>query len=285
MTYQLTETIESLLGELTGNGINAMAHCPLHEDRTPSLSIHQEEGVWMCHACGARGDLSRLFELVGEEMSSEIRWDMAIRSVKDVPPTERNFAPLANLLYNQGLSDEGDRVIRSFLRERDITIDARHHFFLGWDGGRISFPYWDDDSRKRGSVNAIKYRDLQGRKSYEEGSRRSIYNVEQIRGTGRVIICEGESDTLVAWSHALPEYGVCGIPGASVSRGQWEIWALDFLFADEILMAFDADKAGDKGAALAREVLGDKVRRMRPEEGLDISSHWQKYRSFPDVQG
>ncbi len=283
MTYPLSETISSLLGELYGSGINAMAHCPLHEDRTPSLSIHQGEGMWRCHSCGARGGLDKLYAMMGEEMSQEMRWDMAIRSFKDVPPTERNFAPLANALYDAGLTGAGDHAIKSFVSERGLSIDARHHFFLGWDGHRISFPYWDDDGRRRGSVSAIKYRDLSGRKSYEEGSRHAIYNVEQIRGTGRVIICEGESDTMVAWTHAPSEFGVCGIPGASVSRAQWEIWALDFLFAEEIWMAFDADKAGDKGANVAREVLGEKVRRMRPEEGLDLSSHWQKYGSFPDV--
>jgi DNA primase len=281
--YPLTPILESLLGDLYGSGINAMAHCPLHEDRTPSLSVHQGEGMWRCHSCGSRGGLDKLFAIVGEEMSDEIRWDMAIRSVKDVPPVERNFSVLANVLYNQGLRGHGDTAIRDFLNSRDISIDARHHFWLGWDGSRISFPYWGDDSRKHGTVSAIKYRDLAGHKSSEEGSRRSIYNVEDIRGAGEVIVCEGESDTMVAWTHAPNGYAVCGIPGASVSRGQWEIWALDLLFAEDILLAFDADEAGDKGAALAAEVLGDKVLRMRPADGLDISSHWLKYRSLPHV--
>lgn len=282
--YALTEVIRSLLGDLYGSGINAMAHCPLHEDRTPSLSVHQDEGIWLCHQCGARGDLQKLATISGQELSPEIRWDMAIRSVREVPPLERNFGPLANALYEQGISDNrGDTAIRNYLAKRSIHIDARHHFWLGWDGARISFPYWSDDSRRNGGTcHGIKYRDVRARKSMEEGSRRAIYNVEEVRGAGDVIICEGESDTLVAWSHSPAGYKVCGVPGASVSKGQWEIWALEFLFAERIWMAFDADEAGDKGAAACAEVFGDKVIRVRPEDGLDLTDHYKKYGRLPD---
>jgi hypothetical protein len=279
--YALTETIEKLIGPLYGRSINAMAHCPLHEDRTPSLSIHQEEGVWLCHQCGAKGGIENLARIVGEELSPDFYWDRAIAKVKEVPPVEHNFAPLANSLYNRGLAGDGDRAIRHFLAKRGIGIDARHHFYLGWDGNRIAFPYWDDEARKQGKVTAIKYRDRSGAKSMEAGSKRSIYNVEEIRGVASVVICEGETDTMLAWS-LLRERGVCGIPGASVSRSQWEVWALDFLWASDIVVAYDADEAGDKGAALAVEVLGDKARRVRPAEGLDLSEHYKQYGRLPD---
>lgn len=240
----------------------------------------------MCHQCGAKGGLAKLATIVGEELSPEIRWDMAIRSISEVPPVEHNFAPLANRYYQEGVNNpNADKRIRDFCSRRGYRVDARHHFWLGWNAGRISFPYWDDDARKAGRCVAIKYRDAHGRKSYEDGSARAVYNVEEIRGAGNVIICEGESDTITAWSHAPEGYRVCGIPGASVSRGQWEIWALDFLFAERILMAFDADEAGDKGASLCREVLGEKVVRLRPDEGLDLSDHFAKHGRLPDVIG
>ncbi len=280
--YALTEVLNSLLGEKSGYGINAMYRCPLHVDNTPSLSAHQEDGVWLCHSCGERGDLQHLANLVGKDLGSDILWDMAIRSVKEVPPLERNFAPLANALYERGVADkEGDAIIRKFLEDRGIRSDARHHFWIGWDGKRMSFPYWSDDSRKKGSVTAIKYRDIHGRKSSETGSRRSIYNVEEVRGAGRVIICEGESDTMLAWSIKPRGYEVCGVPGASVARGQWEIWALEFLFAEKILIAFDADEAGDKGAALGMSILGDKAMRIRPDDGLDITDHYRVHGGLP----
>lgn len=282
--YQLTEAIEKLVGPLRGTGINAMAHCPLHEDRTPSLSIHQEDGVWLCHQCGASGGLDKLARIVGEELDPEFYWDRAIRSVREVPPVEHNFAKKAYELYERGLGDAGNRAIASFLRKRGIHSDARHHFALGWDGNRISLPYWDNDSRKAADakVVAIKYRDWAGRKSMEDGSRHAIYNVEEIRGAGDVVICEGESDTLLAWSLLRNGTKVCGVPGAGATKQRWELWALEFIWAQRIAVAFDADEAGDKGAAIAMGVLGEKAYRVRPDEGLDLCKHYEKHGGLPD---
>ncbi|AFU62017.1 putative primase [Streptomyces phage phiHau3] len=33
-----------------------MAHCPLHEDNTPSMSYKIDAGLWKCHSCGQGGD-------------------------------------------------------------------------------------------------------------------------------------------------------------------------------------------------------------------------------------
>ena len=284
MTYALTETIEELIGQTRGTGINVMGHCPLHEDRTPSLSIHSEEGLWKCHSCGEGGDIEKLGKIVGHEFSDEWYQDRAIVFVRNMgePSVVHNFAPLANELYERGLKGNGDRIIRAFIGDRGISSDARHHFALGWDGNRISFPYWGDDSRKQGTVHAIKYRDRNGYKSSEEGSKRSIYNVEGASGRQTVVICEGESDTLLAWSRCPGDMGVCGIPGASVSKAQWENWALTFLWAERILVALDADEAGDKGAAMAISVLGEKAERIRPDEGLDLTDHFKKHGRLPD---
>lgn len=285
--YSLTETIENLLGQqLQGHGVNAMAFCPFHDNTdTPAFSIHQDEGVWQCFGCGERGSLEHLANRLGQNLGNDFYLDRAIRSVQEVPPLERNFAPLANVLYERGVNEpSGDRVIRSFAARRGFVVDARHHFWLGWDGQRISFPYWDDDARKRGTVHGIKYRDTRGRKSMEEGSRWGIYNVEEIRGAAKVVVCEGESDTILAWSKLVgSEWRVCGTPGAGASAKQWEKWALDFLFARDILIAYDADEAGDKGAGVAMGVLGSgKAQRLRPSEGLDLTEHFKKHGELPD---
>lgn len=283
MTYALTETIEGLLGKLTGYGVNAMASCPFHEDRNPSLSIHQDEGVWMCHRCGERGDLSHLANLLGKDLGQDFFLDRAIRSVTEVPPVERNFSPLANSLYEASISSgRGEAAIKNFCVKRGITVDARHHFWLGWTGRSISFPYWDTDSRKHGVCHGIKYRNADGSKYSEPGSTRAIYNVEEIRGAARVLVCEGESDTIVAWSKLRgTDWRVAGIPGTAVSEAQWRIWALEFLFASRVVIAFDADEAGDRGAETAMKVLGPKAERLRLDDGMDLSQYVQEHGEMP----
>jgi hypothetical protein len=39
-----------------------MARCPFHEDRTPSLSLNLNKGVWRCHSCSKGGDAYTLIE-------------------------------------------------------------------------------------------------------------------------------------------------------------------------------------------------------------------------------
>jgi len=46
-----------------GRGVVA---CCFHRDRTPSLSVDVERGLFNCFSCGARGGVRRFAELVGE---------------------------------------------------------------------------------------------------------------------------------------------------------------------------------------------------------------------------
>lgn len=37
-----------------------MTQCPLHEDKTPSLSVDLNKQLWNCHSCGEAGDSYKL---------------------------------------------------------------------------------------------------------------------------------------------------------------------------------------------------------------------------------
>jgi DNA primase len=150
----------------------------------------------------------------------------------------------------------------AYLTQRGLGRAVVEHFRLGWSHGQqaIVQPYFDD-----GLVAAIKYRYLGGRQQFAFGSKRIIYNVDEVRGVPDVVICEGESDTHAVWQHLRDSgIGVGGIPGASSRPEAWELRALDLLFAKRIFIAFDADTAGDDGAATAMKVLGDRAIRLRP---------------------
>jgi len=50
--------------EVTKKGRSWVASCPLHEDKTPSLSISPHKGrsgLWHCFSCDASGDAIELF--------------------------------------------------------------------------------------------------------------------------------------------------------------------------------------------------------------------------------
>lgn len=279
--YALTDIITGLLGHpVSERSQNAVVRCPFHEDRLPSLSIDLDRGLWICFGCGLRGGLHSLATRLDREIDDV---EVTLRSVEASANTEYeetpDFTGLARTLRTQLYEDRPDAVIR-FVRSRGLSPRVVKHFGLGWDraGGRIAFPYYRDES-----VFGIKYRDTNGRKSSETGTKRGVYNVDEVAYRTNVILCEGESDTLAVWSQLtafdIPDsikstIGVGGIPGVSASKAQWEIWAQDFYWAKRVFIAYDADDAGDTGAELPLGAMGDKAVRMRPTKGKDMTDHF-----------
>ena len=44
-------------------GRNGMTRCVLHSERTPSMKVDKEKGLFYCFGCGAGGDIIRLAQL------------------------------------------------------------------------------------------------------------------------------------------------------------------------------------------------------------------------------
>lgn len=203
--------------------------------------------------------------------------DLALRvyegSVGALVQEPKNFAGLARELRANLHRSRPDDVVR-FISERKLSPRVLKHFGLGWNGNAIAFPYYDDDE-----VFGVKYRAADGHKWAEPGTRRGVYNVNDVRFKPHVILCEGESDTLAVWSMLHESYvpeitqkiGVGGIPGVAGSRSTWEVWALDLLWAKKVYVAFDADEAGDNGAMLPMQAIGEKAVRLRPLNGKDMT--------------
>jgi len=279
--YALTDIISDIIGQpIRENRENALVRCPFHDDRHASLSIDLERGFWICFACGERGGIHSLATRMHKEVSDA---DLALRvyegSVGALVSEPTDFAPLARELRANLYRSRPDDVVR-FIRDRRLSPSVLKHFGLGWtseSGGAIAFPYYDEDA-----VFGVKYRGPNGHKWAESGTRRGIYNVNDVRFKPYVILCEGESDTLAVWSHLTEKYvpdivqniGVGGIPGVAGSRSTWETWALDLLWAKKVFVAYDADDAGDQGALLPMEAVGEKGTRIRPTRGKDMTDHF-----------
>lgn len=266
----MRDELAALLNQVIPDGReNVMVHCPLHEDRRPSLSLNFTKGVWWCFACGRGGGVRRLAQMLGGELDAA---DLAIRTLRlspDLP--EPDFAVHARNCADYLVDDMPiPNVITDYLRDRGLSWAVVGEFDLGYDEtkGAISIPYWDN-----GKCLSIQYRYPDGSKSQEPGGRRILYNVDALRGAEFVILCEGESDTHRMWTElnraGYYEVAVGGVPGAASGNRRWELWSLDLLWAEKVLIAFDADEAGDKGAEIAIGALGDKAVRLRPEGGKD----------------
>ncbi len=83
------------LVRLYGGEINraGMTRCVLHSERTPSMKVDTEKGVFHCFGCGAGGDIIRLAQLKeGLDAVAAARFidsALGLNLDKNVPPKER----------------------------------------------------------------------------------------------------------------------------------------------------------------------------------------------------
>lgn len=280
MKYALTDVIEKLLDTpIPERSQNAMVRCPFHGDEHASMSVDLDRGLWVCFGCGEKGGINKLARLMNTEVNEAEVLTRSLAAAIDrgyeEPP---DFTGLALNLHAEAFKYQPAQ-LTSFLLQRGIHGSVVNKFTLGWDAGRkrISFPYFDDDR-----CTGIKYRYADGSKDNEKGTKRYIYNVNDLRaGRQAAILCEGESDTLATYSQLVKlglhdRVAAVGFPGASASRANWELYALEFMWTGKVYVAFDADDAGDKGAAIPMQVLGEKAERVRPVNGKDMSDHFLK---------
>jgi hypothetical protein len=90
----LREVFEDLLQRhvprLTIRGRRAMGLCPFHQEKTPSLSIDFDKGVFYCHGCGVGGGVRRFAELVDEPWGTMRSQSRATRAHRDALAAARS---------------------------------------------------------------------------------------------------------------------------------------------------------------------------------------------------
>ena len=72
----VSQAAETILGvSLRRSGREKVGLCPFHDEKTPSFSINDEKGVFLCRGCGAHGDvISLVAQHKGFENTDSIFW-------------------------------------------------------------------------------------------------------------------------------------------------------------------------------------------------------------------
>lgn len=228
-------------------------------------------GTWKDFASGEGGDLVDLW-CAARGMSlvdalAEIKRHLGIRDETPKPPERTYRKPekpqcqaakgkVAELLHSRGLTEE---TIKAF-RIGEQLRDGRAY---------CVFPFILDD----GELVNVKYRNVEDKKDQrqEKGAAPCLMGWHLIDPKARqVAICEGEIDAMTLHQ--------CRIPALSVNQGagnhQWieTDWERLERF-DDILICFDNDEPGDRGAAEVMKRLGiERCRRMRV--GAKDANQW-----------
>lgn len=240
-----------------------------------SLSVRltgAKAGVWKDFASGESGDLLDLWaacrSLSMSETLAEVKGYLGIKDTMPEKPAKEYARPAKPKAHPATKAE----TVLEWLNKRaisDATIDAFKVCEVQRNGQTWAlFPYLRDGVYVNG-----KYRNPADKKGMQQeaGAEPCLFGWHLIDPKARTVaICEGEIDAMTL--HQV------GIPALSVNAGagnhQWieSDWTRLERFS-EILVCFDNDEAGDKGASEVIQRLGvDRCKRMRV--GAKDANQW-----------
>lgn len=251
------------------HGNELKSQCPFAElhaagqDRNPSFTVNLGSGVYLCNACGSKGNIHTYY-MVTRGLDKQTAWfelgdKLGIERPKDID-SRPAIDPGLPAQYHRKLM-ESSGVVREILRDRRGITDATlSRFLIGWDGERVTIPVYDEYNELvnirrymwnsyEDSLKMLNYTDVLGN-AYGENR---IYGIEHLHNpdVAEVLWCEGEWDRLVAEQLGIPACTTTA--GADNFRTEW------FKLIQKkkrIYVCYDNDDAG----ARATEYMIDNLR-------------------------
>ena len=229
--------------------------CPWHPERTASLSVNTEKGLFHCFGCGASGsviDLVARFEKVSpKEAAAMLSNDFGISETSSF----RSDAVTVNARVNEWKSKKEINTISIpyDLRElpsgyRELSKRAIENFSLSLTDHGVFIPHYDLGGRiigysvRRSDGMHPKYLNSVG---FPKGIPYGTYqNKEEIIKRGFAIVVEGQIDAITLWDRGYPN--VVSLMGSSMTEPQAHLL---LSLTTRLILLFDGDKPGRIGAA------------------------------------
>lgn len=226
----------------SGQGIERPFRCHEHEDSVASASLNIEKGVWHCFACQASGrvDATKTAAPSGDDLLAMLDPERAARVYADA--------------YLELFDDhEGYWATR-----HDPAVS--HRLGMGTDPltGDATFAVYSPAGRLAGVGRRRMDPDARLRYVYPRhwSAARSLGGTRGTYPPLRILtLTEGMADAAAVWETGCPGLAVYG---SGLHLPQVELLARHN--PSLVLLGFDADEAGDRGAAAAITLLADRYR-------------------------
>jgi len=238
-----------------GNGDWRSFTCPVHDDSNPSARIHVLTGFWVCMSCGAKGRYQGeeleipehvVFQAV-EKLNVELDVDLpeSYMSLYEIPGKYwlDRFTHAACMTWELGTDTNTDTPIYSIRDENGHLIGVV----------------------QRGDDDRTKYKYPKGFKSTQH-----VYGAHMIESNKPIVLVEGAPDVVAMWESGIQAVGTYG----SVLHPR-QIEIIGSYDPRLVICAYDNDRAGRQGAALAVRALGQAgimaTRAVWPDEYKDVA--------------
>lgn len=200
-----------------------IVHCPFHNDRNPSLSVHAVSGLFNCFSCGAAGNG---FDLYMKVKSCDFKKALA------------DLEALAGIHYDPAAKPPRPQVVATFYYH-DEDGNRRYwkkRYEPGFDGRKKSFAF---------------YHEAEGREVKGRGGNSLLYNLHRVKAAGEldpIFILEGEAkaDVLTCWGLAATSLDSGGQSGKGAT---WRRQFTGYFAGKEVYILPDNDETGEEYAA------------------------------------
>jgi hypothetical protein len=282
-----------LVGTQQSNG-EWRAFCPIHEDpetsKSSSASLNFKTGLWHCMSakCNDGGSIRELYRVcravgkvtspaMGKHDDDDDNVISINRNSKDFvegdeEDDERKPLPSEKQLrfWTKSLLSKNN-ALKKMTDERGLNKKSIRDFQIGWDGSRFTIPIRDEDGKlvniRRYKPNARSHSDkmLSWGVGWGEGR---LYGLDLLMDDDvkDIVLTEGEMDKIIGRQYDLPT--VTHTSGSAVFKPEWAKW----FKGKRVFVAYDDDKAGDRGAMKVAQVLkgvAEGVYRTRLSTGID----------------
>jgi DNA primase len=267
--------------------------CPFHADsKTPSLGVAGNR--WKCFGCGRAGDaIDWLREREGLSFQAACQrlgsTDLLSALPKTTHPQPQSSTAPAAVWQDAALevastcqavlwSDVGTRA-RVWLNRRGLTDETVRHWGLGfnpdhqrlcglWVPRGIVIP-----CLVAGRIWYLKIRRASGHSKYSQvrGGQIALYGADTIISRDAMVVTEGEFDAVLLHQEAGDLAGVATL-GSAVARLP-DAWVPYLLGLQSLLVAYDTDSAGIKGAAMWESIC-PRAQRIVPLAGKDVTDYY-----------
>lgn len=232
-------------------GEQQYAHCPFHEDDTPSFTLNTETNEWYCHSCkrgGVEAEFLAAYYDVGINIAKHALNSFVAKGMLPFPE-EATIK-----VYQQQLRNAPREV--EVLKDFGITDEVIDEYQLGLDDLRIMIPIY---GRTGHCVNIRKYLPPHRRADSGVGNSKCL----NIKGLGEnryfpysafdadkndIYIVEGEKDCLVAISQGYN--AVTGTGGSTIPTDE-----LIMFKGKSVYIMLDTDAVGLRNVKLYCQLL------------------------------
>jgi len=151
---QIKEEIVSIISgyiDLTSRGKNYIAHCPFHNEKTPSFHITPSKGIFKCFGCGKGGDViefimekeqvdfKQAIEIGAKKIRVDFQWDKASDNHSDIHIKKQSLYKANHFIeqfYQEQLSNPK---AQEYLKTRHLEMPDENSLVIGYapDGNHL----------------------------------------------------------------------------------------------------------------------------------------------------